>query len=56
MNMMTDVKPAVVNGIDTDAVMKLVGEVAVDPANGMTNWRVATRWQGQTHSRTTVED
>jgi len=55
MNMMTDVAPAIVNGINTDAVMKLVSEVAADPAKGVTNWRVATRWQGQTHSRTTVE-
>lgn len=55
MNMMTDVKPVIVNGINTEGVMKLVGEVAADPAEGMTNWRVVTRWQGQTHSQTSVE-
>lgn len=55
MNMMTDVKPRIVNAIDTDAVMKLAGDVAANPAKGMTNWRVSTQWQGQTHSRTTVK-
>lgn len=55
MNAMTEVKPAIVNGINTEAVLQLVGDVATDPSKGMTDWRVTTRWQGQTHSRTTVE-
>lgn len=45
----------VVNGIDVDAVQQLAAAVAADPAKGMTNWKVATQWQGQTWSRTKVE-
>ncbi len=42
----------VVNGIDVGAVQQLAEAVAADKAKGMTNWRVATQWQGQTWSRT----
>jgi uncharacterized OsmC-like protein len=53
---MTDIeRPGTVNGIDVAAVLQLVDEVAADSAKGMTHWRVATCWQGQTHSRTRVE-
>src|SRR5215472_4500717 len=46
---------SVVNGIDTDAVHTLIDEVDSDPATGMTHWRVASAWQGGTHSRAQVD-
>ncbi|MFO7608309.1 MAG: OsmC family protein [Candidatus Krumholzibacteriia bacterium] len=48
--MKTNVKPTIINGIDTDAVRQLVGGVAADPARGATRWQVASRWQGGTRS------
>ena len=45
----------IVNGIDTDAVHTLIDEVDGDPAKGMTQWRVASSWQGGTHSRAQVD-
>jgi len=45
----------VVNGIDTDAVHTLIESVEAEPANGMTHWRVASAWQGGTHSRAQVD-
>lgn len=47
-------KPEILNGINVDDLKALVAGVAADPANGATSWRVATRWQGQTHSRSEV--
>src|SRR5215831_11785554 len=46
---------SVVNGIDTDAVHMLIDEVDSDAAKGMTHWRVASAWQGGTHSRARVD-
>jgi len=46
---------SVVNGIDTDAVHTLIDEVDSDPAKGMTHWRVASAWQGGTHSCAQVD-
>ena len=46
---------SVVNGIDTDAVHELMDNVDSDPAKGMTHWRVASTWQGGTHSRAQVD-
>ena len=46
---------SVVNGIDTDAVHELMDNVDSDPAKGMTHWRVASAWQGGTHSRAQVD-
>jgi len=45
----------IVNGIDTDAVHTLIDEVDGDAAKGMTHWRVASAWQGGTHSRAQVD-
>ena len=44
-----------VNGIATGDVRALIGQVAADPAAGMTRWRVANAWQGQMRSRAHVE-
>jgi uncharacterized OsmC-like protein len=46
---------SIVNGIDTDAVHALIEDVESDPAKGMTHWRVASAWQGGTHSRAQVD-
>jgi uncharacterized OsmC-like protein len=46
---------SIVNGIDTDAVHALIDDVDSDPATGMTHWRVASAWQGGTHSRAQVD-
>jgi uncharacterized OsmC-like protein len=48
-------EPAVVNGINVDDLSALIADVRRTAANGKTHWRVATAWQGQTHSRTRVE-
>jgi uncharacterized OsmC-like protein len=44
-----------VNGIAVGDVEALIGQVAADPAAGMTRWRVANRWQGQTRSRASAD-
>ena len=49
------VAPNVVNGINVDDLFALIEGVKQDPAKGKTEWRVATTWQGQTHSRSEVE-
>ena len=46
---------SVVNGIDADAVHELMDNVDSNPAKGMTHWRVASAWQGGTHSRAQVD-
>jgi len=48
-------EPNVVNGINVDDLFVLIEGVRRDAAKGKTNWRVATIWQGQTHSRAQVE-
>ena len=45
----------IVNGIDTEAMHTLIDEVDGDSAKGMTHWRVASSWQGGTHSRAQVD-
>jgi uncharacterized OsmC-like protein len=47
--------PKVVNGVNVDDLFALIEGVRSDPAKGKTHWRVATAWQGQTRSRSTVE-
>ncbi len=47
-------RPGIVNGINVGDLKRLVADVAADPANGATRWRVATSWQGQTYSRSHV--
>ena len=41
----------IVNGINLDDLFALIEGVKQDAAKAMTNWRVATTWQGQTRSR-----
>ena len=49
------VEPTVVNGINLDDLFALIEGVKRDAANGKTNWRVTTTWQGQTRSRAQVD-
>ena len=44
----------VVNGIDIAALKRTAAEIASDPAQGKTNWRVSTWWKGGTRSDTRV--
>jgi uncharacterized OsmC-like protein len=44
----------VVNGIDLDALNEVVGAIGVDPAKALVRFSVATRWTGQTGSRSKV--
>jgi uncharacterized OsmC-like protein len=48
-------RPEIVNGLDVTALKALVANVAGDARAGITNWKVSTRWQGQTWSRSSVE-
>lgn len=53
---MTDVITRnIVNGIDLDALGAVVGEIQQDPAKALVRFEVATRWAGQTRSRSTVK-
>jgi hypothetical protein len=57
MNVQTKTaEPTVINGINVDDLFALIQRVKQDAAKGQTNWRVTTTWQGQTRSRTQVED
>jgi uncharacterized OsmC-like protein len=56
MNAVTEMtRPKIVNGINVEDLMQLVGSVAANPAKGATSWKVKTGWQGQTCSRSEVE-
>ena len=46
--------PKIVNGLNVDDLFALIESVKTDAANAKTSWRVATTWQGQTHSRAEV--
>jgi uncharacterized OsmC-like protein len=45
----------IVNGINIGDLFALIEGVKQEPPTAMTNWRVTTTWQGQTHSRSQVE-
>ena len=47
--------PTVINGINLDDLSALVERVRTKPASRRTRWRVATTWQGQTHSCSQVD-
>jgi uncharacterized OsmC-like protein len=44
----------VVNGIDVAALKRTAADIAADPAEGKTSWRVSTSWKGGTRSDTRV--
>jgi len=56
MNEVTIAPATGLNGIDLDALGEFVGKVEANPANAMVQFRVTTRWSGQTRSETTVEE
>lgn len=43
------------NGIDTEALREMIGDVSANPRRGMAKFEVATRWLGGTGSETEVE-
>lgn len=47
--------PALLNGIDVPALRDVMEEIRRDPAQGLVEFRVRSRWQGQTQSETVVE-
>src|SRR5215470_13701053 len=49
------VEPTIVNGINVDDLLGLIESVRHNAKNGMTKWRVATTWQGQTRSCAEVD-
>lgn len=44
-----------VNGLDVGALAEAMREIEQDPAKGRVEFRVRSRWKGQTRSRTSVE-
>ena len=55
MSMVQKIEATRVNGLDLDALAKVVEEVKQDPWKGLVEFRVSTAWQGQTRSETTVD-
>ena len=47
-------RSAVINGIDTEGVKNLIGQVAEDAANAKTHWNVTSSWKGGTQSEAKV--
>ena len=43
------------NGIDTEALKEVMGQVSKDPALGMVKFQVTTTWKGTTRSETVVQ-
>lgn len=48
--------PAIVNGVDTDALRATLEAVSQDPAPAQTSWKVATHWKGGFRSDTRVTE
>ncbi|MEM7169057.1 MAG: OsmC family protein [Pseudomonadota bacterium] len=44
----------IVNGLNVDDLMALIGSVKQDPENAKTSWSVTTSWQGQTRTKSEV--
>ncbi len=44
-----------INGLDVDALRATIQAVAQDPSKGLVEFRVTSRWRGQTRSETSVE-
>lgn len=45
----------IVNGIDVDALGAVAEEIKANPAKGKVEFRVTSKWKGQTRSEATVE-
>ncbi|MFT0174414.1 OsmC family protein [Paraburkholderia mimosarum] len=48
-------EPKIVNGLNVDDLLSLIGSVKEDVSRAATSWRVATTWQGQTRTRAEVQ-
>jgi len=55
MSLSTTLENKYVNGYCVDDVHGLIESVETDPANAMTQWRVASHWQGGARSRAQVD-
>jgi uncharacterized OsmC-like protein len=51
----TATKVTRVNGLDVDALRATIDAVTEDPKKGLVEFRVTSRWKGQTRSETSVE-
>ena len=52
--MTTTTEPAMLNGVNTDALRGAIETIAQDPAHARTHWQVATHWRGGFRSDTRV--
>jgi uncharacterized OsmC-like protein len=52
---MAEKATGIINGIDTDALRQVIGEVAADHAKGIVKFRVTTAWKGQCRMETQVK-
>ncbi len=43
------------NGIDTEALKQVMGQIAKDPSFGKVKFQVTTTWKGTTKSETVVQ-
>jgi uncharacterized OsmC-like protein len=48
-------KIGTVNGLDVDALREVIEQVKKDPSKGIVEFKVKTRWRGQTRSETSVD-
>ena len=51
----TETKGRQVNGLDVDGLAEAMRQIEADPAKGCVEFRVRSRWRGQTRSRSSVE-
>lgn len=51
----TQINDVIVNDINVSAFHEVVEDVTADPAKGLVEFSVKTRWQGQTRSRTVID-
>jgi organic hydroperoxide reductase OsmC/OhrA len=49
-------EPAILNGINTDALRGAIEAITQEPAQGMTHWEVTSHWRGGTRSDARVSN
>lgn len=52
---MGDVAKEKLNGIDTEALKQVMGQISKDPSLGKVKFQVTTTWKGTTKSETVVK-
>jgi uncharacterized OsmC-like protein len=53
--MMGEIAKGKLNGIDTETLKQVMGQVSKDPSVGMVKFQVTTTWKGTTKSETVVQ-